>query len=392
MAKKRIYTFIDLFAGCGGLSEGFMESGHFKSLAHIEWEYPMVQTLRHRLVQKWGETEEEAKKKVLLFDIQKTEELINGNWDEESMSLYYKYNSHDATLGLRHIIGKQNVDFIIGGPPCQAYSIHGRATDKDSMQNDYRNYLFESFVKVVDAFKPKAFIFENVTGMLSAKPGGIPVVNRIYDAFKKIGYINENRNKRIRTYISQFKNYEDFSLAINDTLANLSFGISAEKFEKALCETGSLLGFISQRPDKEIRKGPDNLWCGIDNQYFLFECKTEVDGNRPDIHKHEVGQMNNHCGWFENEYKEKPNVKYVMIIPTLFVAHDANFTHDVEIMRMGKLKSLKKNIANFVKEFKSYNLQELSDDVIQNAIAIHQLDIKNLLTDYSEKYKKREKK
>lgn len=57
------------------------------------------------------------------------------------------------------------------------------------MQNDYRNYLFESFVKVVDAFKPKAFIFENVTGMLSAKPGGIPVVNRIYNAFNKIGYV-----------------------------------------------------------------------------------------------------------------------------------------------------------------------------------------------------------
>ena len=63
MVKNKIYTFIDLFAGCGGLSEGFMESGHFKSLAHIEWEYPMVQTLRHRLVQKWGETEEEAKRK-----------------------------------------------------------------------------------------------------------------------------------------------------------------------------------------------------------------------------------------------------------------------------------------------------------------------------------------
>ena len=186
---KKQYTFIDLFAGCGGLSEGFIESGNFKSLAHVEWEYPMVQTLRHRLVQKWGETEENAKRKVILFDIQRTEELINGNWSEESLELYYKYNSKDASRGLRHIVGKQNVDFIIGGPPCQAYSIHGRATDKNSMQNDYRNFLFESFVKVVDAFKPKAFVFENVTGMLSAKPGGVPVVNRIYNAFKKIGYI-----------------------------------------------------------------------------------------------------------------------------------------------------------------------------------------------------------
>ena len=61
MAKKRQYTFIDLFAGCGGLSEGFLESGHFKGLAHIEWEYPMVQTLRNRLVKKWNETFEQAK-------------------------------------------------------------------------------------------------------------------------------------------------------------------------------------------------------------------------------------------------------------------------------------------------------------------------------------------
>ena len=46
------FTFIDLFAGCGGLSEGFLQTGHFESLAHIEWETPMVNTLRNRLVKK----------------------------------------------------------------------------------------------------------------------------------------------------------------------------------------------------------------------------------------------------------------------------------------------------------------------------------------------------
>ena len=186
--KKKEYTFIDLFAGCGGLSEGFMESNHYRSLAHVEWELPMVETLRNRLVKEWGETPESAKQKVLLFDIQKTNELINGDWKEDTKKLYQSNNAELAQRGLKEIVGKNEVDLIIGGPPCQAYSIHGRATDKNSMQDDYRNFLFESFVSVVDAFKPKVFIFENVTGMLSAKPGGKPVVERIYKAFNEIGY------------------------------------------------------------------------------------------------------------------------------------------------------------------------------------------------------------
>ena len=51
--KNSKLTFIDLFAGCGGLSEGFLQSGNFEALAHVEWETPMVNTLRNRLVEKW---------------------------------------------------------------------------------------------------------------------------------------------------------------------------------------------------------------------------------------------------------------------------------------------------------------------------------------------------
>lgn len=53
-----------------------MQSGYFNGLAHVEWELPMVQTLRKRLVSKWQETEEDARKKVVLFDIQKQMNLF----------------------------------------------------------------------------------------------------------------------------------------------------------------------------------------------------------------------------------------------------------------------------------------------------------------------------
>lgn len=193
---QRKMTFIDLFAGCGGLSEGFLATGKYEGLAHIEWETPMVNTLRNRLVERWNHSEREAKKRVIKFDIQKTDELINGKWLDATKALYEKENdSSIVTNGLVGLIGKKRVDCIIGGPPCQAYSIAGRAQSPTGMKNDYRNYLFESFVKIVDFFKPKFFVFENVPGLLSACPGGRPVKERIYEAFGKIGYEIRNPDR-----------------------------------------------------------------------------------------------------------------------------------------------------------------------------------------------------
>jgi DNA (cytosine-5)-methyltransferase 1 len=183
------YTFIDLFAGCGGLSEGFLQSGRFEGLAHVEWELPMVKTLRRRLEKKWNHTNEDAFKHVVHFDIQKSDELINGNWKNDAVKNFGLTNHADVlSNGLKGLVNNRKVDLIVGGPPCQAYSIAGRAQDKNSMQDDYRNYLFESFIKVVEAFKPELFVFENVPGMLSAAPGGIPVTQRVEKAFKNAGY------------------------------------------------------------------------------------------------------------------------------------------------------------------------------------------------------------
>lgn len=236
-------NFIDLFAGCGGLSEGFLQSGYFDGLAHVEWETPMVNTLRLRLANKWGETKDSAIEKVIQFDIQKTDELIGGNWDAETLSNYADNNSQLAQYGLDYILKGSPVDVIIGGPPCQAYSIHGRAKDKDSMENDYRNFLFESFVKVVDHYKPKVFVFENVVGLLSAKPKGISIVNEIYNAFKNIGYkiLNPDKLKsavfnagdfnvpQYRPRIIIFGVREDGNINLEDLYLSLTNRISANK-------------------------------------------------------------------------------------------------------------------------------------------------------------------
>lgn len=182
-------TCLDLFCGAGGLSEGFLETGKYDFLAHVEWEKPMVDTLRNNLVKRWGYSEKDAKKSVIHFDIQKTDELIYGNWGKDTIKEYGKNNSDEvAKKGLDGLIGNSTVDVIIGGPPCQAYSIAGRAQDPNSMKNDYRNYLFESFVKIVEHYRPKLFVFENVPGMLSACPGDKLVINRICESFDKIGY------------------------------------------------------------------------------------------------------------------------------------------------------------------------------------------------------------
>lgn len=154
--SNRKYTFIDLFAGCGGLSEGFYRVG-FKALAHIEINHWACETLRARM-RYYGY--KNIDKEVIEHDI----------------------TAPDIINKIDEAVAGRTVDVIIGGPPCQAYSTAGRVRDGKGMATDPRNFLFEKYVEILEYYSPKFFVFENVTGVLSAKVNGNHIFPRIIQA------------------------------------------------------------------------------------------------------------------------------------------------------------------------------------------------------------------
>lgn len=156
MSAKRKYTFIDLFSGCGGLSEGFYRMG-FTALAHVEINHWACETLRKRMSY-YGYKN------------------INDEVIEKDIT------SEDILLDIDKAVAGRSVDVIVGGPPCQAYSTAGRVRDSKGMASDPRNFLFESYVRILEHYRPKFFVFENVTGLLSAKVNGEPILPSIMKA------------------------------------------------------------------------------------------------------------------------------------------------------------------------------------------------------------------
>lgn len=206
---------LDLFAGCGGLTDGFMQTQQFEEIAAVEWKYPQVQTLRKRLSDKWGI--KDVADSVLHFDIQREDELFNG-WEKDPV--------FGSNKGLDFYVGESHgIDVIIGGPPCQAYSVAGRVRDEHGMEDDYRNFLFEHYLSIVNRYQPDLFIFENVPGILSAAPHGIRVSEVIPREFLKIGYeLTKNLNDAI-------VNASDYSVPQNRKRI-IMVGIRQASFEK----------------------------------------------------------------------------------------------------------------------------------------------------------------
>lgn len=171
-------NYIDLFAGAGGLSEGFMASG-YHPVAHVEMNAYACMTLKTRACYYYlKETGGEYIYKDYLQGLINREELYSSVPKSTLDTVINETMSEEGIPELFSMINNlmkqqkvESIDLIVGGPPCQAYSLVGRAVKGDGMKEDPRNYLYKIYLKVLSQYKPRMFVFENVPGLLTANNG-----------------------------------------------------------------------------------------------------------------------------------------------------------------------------------------------------------------------------
>lgn len=194
------WNMVDLFCGAGGLSLGFKQEG-FKTVLANDIEKCCIDTYAHN-------HPETPRSKIVLGDIKDVCEQLNA------------------------IIGDTVVDIVVGGPPCQGFSMANR----QRLIDDPRNKLYRYYLKVVSILRPKFFVMENVKGMLS-------VAEQVVEDFQKLGYkvdyrvlnakdygVPQNRERLI--YIGNITNQEN--TVIFDKIAEYSTTVSETVLGDAL--------------------------------------------------------------------------------------------------------------------------------------------------------------
>lgn len=194
--ENRQLNFIDLFAGAGGLSEGFFQAG-FNPIAHVEMNKSASKTLETRSAYYYLKKNNELD---LYYQYERgqitRDELFSHIPDDVIKTVINAEMSPDTLPGIFEQIDTilkedkvSDVDVIIGGPPCQAYSLVGRAQSSHMltpMEEDPRNELYKMYTRFLTKYQPRMFVFENVAGLLTARGGD--AFKNLTAHLKRVGY------------------------------------------------------------------------------------------------------------------------------------------------------------------------------------------------------------
>lgn len=212
--------------------------------------------------------------------------------------------------------------------------------------------------------------------LLLKPPSGVTVA--------KLQIVSQGRVERIAKWISGFGHYFELDASVSDILGCLVFGAKADRFEHALDQLSRALGFVGERPDKEWKEGPDNLWALDATTYILWECKNEVEVTRLAINKREAEQMNRSAAWFDKNYAGSV-VKRFIVHPSNIAPSATAFTHEIGVVRAHELSQLVRSTREFFKYFEGQNFKDISTKNIQQLLIAHHLTVSDLTERYSKK-------
>lgn len=238
------YTFIDLFAGCGGLSLGFENAGFKSVLAIDHWQDALDTYAKNR-----------KNARTLCADL--------ANIDPKQVKKDYQISE---------------VDVIVGGPPCQGFSVAGKR-----IIDDDRNKLYKSFVSFVKTFRPKAFVMENVPNILSI--GGGLVKDSIFNDFKQLGYHVSVKVLLASDYgVPQNRKRAVFVGFLKDLL----FEYPKPSVEKKVSSYEAL----SDLPENTLKDGaPYPKKCASEYQKLIRDGSTGVFNHEATVHNEQTKKI-----------------------------------------------------------------------------------------------------
>jgi DNA (cytosine-5)-methyltransferase 1 len=216
---------IDLFAGPGGLGEGFsalrdhIGQRRFRIALSIEMEASAHSTLQLRAFYRQfpdGEAPQEYydflagtlgsdPKSGLLRNTRYIEEATAAQ--REAQQLILGMNHRKVYSAIEEALGRQCTEecVLIGGPPCQAYSLAGRSRNRGiagyRLEDDKRSSLYREYLRIINRFEPAVFVMENVKGLLSARHNGQSIFERIREDLRKPGKAISSRTRSKAEYV-----------------------------------------------------------------------------------------------------------------------------------------------------------------------------------------------
>ena len=201
---------------------------------------------------------------------------------------------------------------------------------------------------------------------------------------RKLGQQPDNIVKWIKEYTEP----NAVVISANNILGKLSFGMPPETFEEEFANLAKIIGFESERPEKEYGKGPDVLWHLSNGTYLIIEAKNEVKLNRSDISKKEAEQLIGSWQWFEEEYKSNKGIP-IIIHPSNRLAYNAYCVDSTMALQPKGLEKLVSNIRNFTVALASKSPDSWDIDDVMRLVAEHNLDPGSIVDKYFSNVEKR---